>query len=114
MARAFVVCVAVSLATDVLDGRLARRGRLTSYHTRGAKLAAYLGGRGALVVFASGRAFSFRLATAALALAEIEEIAITLTLREWRADVPSLAYALALRRQPGLAGRTGGVVATRE
>ena len=129
--RTFVGCLALSLATDVVDGKIARRtgqasargavldsradlatwaslppsawglrpgfvraeaglllvavasyvvpvaigflkyGRLTSYHTRGAKLAAYLGGASALVVFAGGPALPFRLATAVLVLAEL-------------------------------------------
>jgi len=74
-----------------------RYGRLTSYHTRGARLAAYLGGASTLVVFAGGPALPFRLATAVLVLAELEEIAITAVLPTWHANVPSLAHALALR-----------------
>ena len=155
--RAFVCCLALSLMTDIADGRIARRtgqasergavldswadlatyaslplsawwlrpgfvraeavfllvavasyvapvaigflryGRLTSYHTRGARLAAYLGGASTLVVFAGGPALPFRLATAVLVLAELEEIAITAVLPTWHANVPSLAHALALR-----------------
>ncbi len=169
--RAFVGCLALSLATDVVDGKIARRtgqasergavldswadlatyaslppsawwlrpgfvraeavfllvavasyvapvaigflryGRLTSYHTRGAKLAAYLGGASALVVFAGGPALPFRLATPVLVLAELEEIAITAVLPAWHANVPSLAQALALRST--LAARPRAVVATR-
>src|SRR3989442_3701081 len=74
-----------------------RYGRLTSYHTRGAKLAAYLGGASALVVFGGGPALPFRLATGVLVLAELEEIAITAVLPAWHANVRSLTYALALR-----------------
>jgi hypothetical protein len=37
-------------------------------------------------------------ATVVLAIAEIEEIAITLVLRQWHADVPSLLDALRLDR----------------
>ena len=155
--RTFVGCLALSLATDVVDGKIARRtgqasargavldsradlatwaslppsawglrpgfvraealfllvavasyvapvaigflryGRLTSYHTRGARLAAYLGGASTLVVFAGGPALPFRLGTAVLVLAELEEIAITAVLPTWHANVPSLAHALALR-----------------
>jgi cardiolipin synthase (CMP-forming) len=153
-AGAFVACLAVSLATDVADGQIARRlgrpslrgavldsradaatwatlplaawwlrpdfvraeggwlaiavatyalpvaigyvkfGRLTSYHTRLARLSAYAGGASALVVFAGGSALPFRMATALFAVAELEEIAITAVLTEWRADVRSLHDAL--------------------
>jgi cardiolipin synthase len=156
--RAFVCCLLVSLVTDVLDGKIARRtgrtselgavldswadfvsyasllpsvwwlrpdfvraeatwllvavtgylapvllgvlryGRLTSYHTRGAKLAAYVNGAGAVVVFTGGPALPFRVATVVLALVELEEVAITLVLPEWRANVRSLAHAVALRQ----------------
>ncbi|HUI25568.1 MAG TPA: CDP-alcohol phosphatidyltransferase, partial [Candidatus Kryptonia bacterium] len=41
----------------------------------------------------------FRVAAVVLAVAEIEEIAITLTLRAWRADVPSIVPAMRLRRR---------------
>jgi phosphatidylglycerophosphate synthase len=155
--EAFVACLAVSLATDVADGQIARRlgsaslrgavldsradlatymslplaawwlrpefvgaecvwlavavasyivpvaigyakyGRLTSYHTRLARLSAYAGGASALVVFAGGPTVPFRIATALLVLAEIEEIAITAVLPEWRANVRSLCHALAER-----------------
>ena len=54
-------------------------------------------------MFAGGPALPFRLATAVLVLAELEEIAITAALPEWHANVPSLVHALALRR--GLAAR---------
>jgi phosphatidylglycerophosphate synthase len=152
--KAFVACLAVSLATDVADGQLARRfgsaalrgavldsradlatymslpvaawwlradfvraecawlavavgayvvpvamgyakfGRLTSYHTRLARLSAYAGGASALVVFAGGPALPFRISTALLVVAEIEEIAITAVLPAWRANVRSLHDAL--------------------
>jgi cardiolipin synthase len=153
--EAFVACLAVSLASDVADGQVARRlgraslrgavldsradlatwaalplaawwlrpdfvraeagwlalavgtyalpvaigylkfGRLTSYHTRLARVSAYAGGVSALVVFAGGPALPFRMATALFAVAELEEIAITAVLPEWRANVRSLHDALA-------------------
>jgi hypothetical protein len=48
-------------------------------------------------VFAGGSALPFRLATAVLVLAELEEIAITAALPA-HANVPSLAHALGLWR----------------
>ena len=150
----FVACLAVSLATDVADGQIARRlgraslrgavldsradlatytslplaawwlrpefvraecgwlavavatyalpvaigylkfGRLTSYHTRLARLSAYAGGISALVVFAGGPALPFRMATALFMVAELEEIAITAVLPGWRPNVLSLRHAL--------------------
>src|SRR6266436_9227237 len=157
-ARAFTACLAVALATDIADGKIARRlaqtsplgarldswgdlllylslpvcgvllrpdfvraeanwfavavtsafvpvalglvrfGRLTSYHTRGAKAAAYLLGGSTLAAFAGGPGWPFRIATAAFVCAEAEEIAITLVLPCWRANVRSLTHALVLRR----------------
>ena len=152
--EAFVACLAVSLATDIADGQIARRlgraslrgavldsradlatymslplaawwlrpdfvraermwlavavasyvvpvaigyakfGRLTSYHTRLARLSAYAGGASLLVVFAGGPALPFRISTALLVVAEIEEIAITAVLPAWRANVRSLHDSL--------------------
>ena len=156
--RSFLVCLCVSLASDLLDGFLARRlhqrselgakldswgdlatytvlgigawwlwpdviraealfvgvlvasytlpsllalvkfRRLTSYHTWGAKLSAVLMGPAVLLLFAWQASGLFRVATVVLAIAEIEEVAITLVLREWHADVPSLFDALRLDR----------------
>ena len=103
---AFLAVAVASYVAPVAVGFL-KYGRLTSYHTRGAKLAAYLGGASALVVFAGGPALPFRLATAVLVLAELEEIAITAVLPAWHTNVPSLAHAR------GLAARPQGVVASR-
>ena len=154
--RAFLVCLCVSLASDLIDGFLARRlhqrselgakldswgdlatytvlgigawwlwpavirnqapfaavvvasyilpsllallkfKRLTSYHTWGAKLSALIMGPALLLLFAWDAPWLFRVATVVPAVAEIEEMAITVVLREWRADVPSVAHALRL------------------
>lgn len=74
--------------------------RLTSYHTRGAKVAAVLLGVTVLALFWIERWIAWLLyPSAALAvLAYLEEIAITLTLPGWEADVPSWWHA---RRRPG-------------
>ena len=91
----FLTAVAAAVVPNIAG--VCRYGRTTSYHTRGAKLSAYLLGASVFVVFADGPAWPFRLATAAFVLAEIEELAITSVLTEWRANVPSLRDALALR-----------------
>ena len=65
-------------------------GRLTSYHTYGAKLSAVVVGASALALFAGGPPLPFRIATWILVLAELEEIAITTILPEWRSNVPSI------------------------
>lgn len=62
----------------------------TSYHTRTAKLAALLVGGSALLIFAGGPAWPFRIATPICCVAAIEEIAITLALTERRSNVRSL------------------------
>lgn len=93
----FVAAVVASFTLPVALGFLKFR-RLTSYHTWGAKLSAWLLGAGALLLFAGGPAWPFRLAVSVLVLAELEEIAITAVLPEWRANVPSLLHALRVRR----------------
>ena len=68
--------------------------RLTSYHTWGAKISAVLVGAAVLVFFANGPGWVFRVVMPFVGLANLEEIAITLTLRQLRANVPSLWHAL--------------------
>jgi len=72
--------------------------RLTAYHTVGAKLSAVVMGASALLLFVGGPPEPFRVATVILVLAELEEIAITTLLPEWRANVPSLLHARRLLR----------------
>jgi CDP-diacylglycerol--glycerol-3-phosphate 3-phosphatidyltransferase len=94
----FAAAVVASYVFPVVLGFLKYR-RLTSYHTWGAKLSGVLLSAGALLLFAGGPAWPFRLAVAVLVLAELEEIAITAVLPEWRANVPTLRHALRLRRE---------------
>ena len=97
--RAEAAWLAVAVASFVAPTAIGflKYRRLTSYHTLGAKLAAHLVGASAVIVFAGGSALPFRLATAVLVLVEIEEIAITAVLPEWRPNVRSFRHALALR-----------------
>ncbi len=94
----FVSIAAASFTLPVAIGFF-KYGRLTSYHTWGAKLSAVLLGISAPLLFAGGPAWPFRLSTSILVLAELEEIAITILLPRWRANVPSLFHALRTARQ---------------
>ncbi len=88
--------------------------RITSYHTRAAKLCAVVMGAGLLIYLASGWVWLFRIAVVLLVVEALEEIAITTLLGEWRANVPSIFAArriakgggalLALALAPALAG----------
>ena len=78
---------------------LLRFRRLTSYHTRTAKLAAYLVGAGALALFAGYGTVPFRLAVPFLVVSALENLAITAVLPAWRPDVPTIFHALAIRRE---------------
>lgn len=89
---AFIAAAAAAFALPIAAG-LVRYGRLTSYHTWGAKLSAVLMGGSALLLFLGGPALPFRVSVLVVVLAGLEEIAITATLREWRANVPSLWHA---------------------
>jgi cardiolipin synthase (CMP-forming) len=159
MPRAFAVLLAVSLATDIVDGKLARwlgqasrwgarldswadfatyasvplcaywlrpdllgseamtfwaivaafavpivygfikYGTLTSYHTRGAVIAAYAVGGATIILFAGGPTWPLRIAAAVLVAAELEEIAITTVLPRPVTMVRSLPVALRIRRE---------------
>ena len=94
----FVVAVVVSYGVPVAVGFI-KYGRLTSYHTWGAKVTAVLIGGSAFLLLAGGPAWPFRLSVIALAIAEFEEIAITAILPTWRSNVPSLWQARRLTRQ---------------
>jgi CDP-diacylglycerol--glycerol-3-phosphate 3-phosphatidyltransferase len=89
--------IVLAYTLPVLIGFLKYR-RLTSYHTRGAVISAYLVGAASFVMFAGGPAWPLRLAATVLVLAELEEIAITAVLPRWTANVPTLAHALRTRR----------------
>lgn len=92
----FVIAVVASYIIPLIYGFL-KYGRITSYHTWGAKLSAVLMGSAMLLLFARGPAWPFRLFTPVFVLAELEEICMTTILPEWRANVPSLWHAIKLR-----------------
>jgi phosphatidylglycerophosphate synthase len=68
-------------------------GRLTSYHTWGAKLIAVIMAVAALVLFGGGPGWPLRVVVPVVVLSQIEEILITALLPAWRANVPSLWHA---------------------
>jgi cardiolipin synthase len=113
----FMTCAAVLVATSLLRPDLFRTeqtalalvacsfgvpigfgmlkfGRLTSYHTTLARLAAFLLGAAAIVVYLHGPTQLLRIAVYVLVVAELEEIGITFVLSEPRSDVRSLRKAL--------------------
>lgn len=64
--------------------------RITSYHTRVAKLAGGALALAGLAFLVSHALWPLRVACALLWVSALEEIAITCILREWRTDVPSV------------------------
>ncbi|MFQ6759601.1 hypothetical protein MWR57_13470 [Desulfovibrionaceae bacterium CB1MN] len=72
--------------------------RLTSYHTRAARFAAVLLGIAAPLLLVGGPAYPFRFAIILFLLAELEEVAITLRLKHWQANIPSFWHCC--RRPP--------------
>jgi CDP-diacylglycerol--glycerol-3-phosphate 3-phosphatidyltransferase len=93
----FVIIVVASYGIPVGIGFL-KYGRLTSYHTWGAKLSAILVGSTAFILLMGGPPAPFRFASIVLALAEFEELAITAILPTWQANVPSFWHARQLIR----------------
>jgi phosphatidylglycerophosphate synthase len=75
-----------------------RFGRMTSYHTYGAKAMAVLTGISLVLLFLDVTRLPFRVCVPLAVLEGIEEVAITFVLPQWRANVPSLIHALRLKR----------------
>ncbi|MBU1405465.1 MAG: CDP-alcohol phosphatidyltransferase family protein [Proteobacteria bacterium] len=72
--------------------------RLTSYHTRAARFAAVLLGIAVPLLLVGGPSWPFRFAILLFLLAELEEVAITLRLKHWQANIPSFWHCC--RRPP--------------
>lgn len=96
----WLVLAGLSLVLPLGVG-LVRFGRITSYHTSGAKFAAVLLATATLALLLDLAAWPFRMAVLVLMAAECEEIVISLVLPRWQADVPTLAHALRLRQSMG-------------
>jgi CDP-diacylglycerol--glycerol-3-phosphate 3-phosphatidyltransferase len=88
----FVATVVASFAVPISLGFLKYR-RLTSYHTWAAKFSAVVLSFGTLLMLLFNVTWPFEIATAILALSALEEIAITMTLRDWQSNVPSIWHA---------------------
>lgn len=73
---------------------LARFGRLTGYHTWAVKLAVVVTFAGYIALYAGVARWPFVFASLLCVIAGLEEILITLTLREERTDVRSILAAL--------------------
>lgn len=95
--RAFLIVGLVLYLLAPACGWLKFR-RLPSYHTWAAKTTAVVIAIVVIVIFANGPGWPLRVAMPLVALACLEEIGITLALREWRANVPTLWHALRLER----------------
>lgn len=92
----WIALLVTSLLAPLLLGWI-RYGRLTSYHTWGAKLSAVLLAFSLVALFAGAPAWPLRIAAAVALLSQLEEIAITAILPEWTSDVPSVWHAVRLR-----------------
>jgi CDP-diacylglycerol--glycerol-3-phosphate 3-phosphatidyltransferase len=90
------MAVAVSAFTLPILYGVAKFGRITSYHTLGAKTSALLGGPSILLLLGLGEPTLFRITAVVIAFSAIEEMAITTRLTEWRANIPSYWH---LRRE---------------
>ena len=95
----FIVAVVASIAIPSFAGVI-KFHRSPSYHSWGAKLSAVLVGASAIAMFAGLSPWPFRLTTPILVLSALDDLAITLILKEWRPNVHSFVHALRVRRSP--------------
>lgn len=108
--RVTVIVVLAAYLVPIAVGFVKYR-RLTAYHTIAARTAGVLLAVAFVTVVAFGLTWPLRAAVAVLVLSAIEEIAITLALPAWRANVPSLRHALgASKSASGRRGISGGGV----
>lgn len=94
----FIVAVVASYIVPVIYGSL-KYGRMTSYHTRLAKLSAVLMGPSILLLFSRVTPWPFRVFTIVPVASCIEELIMTTLLPGWHANIPSLRRALAVKRE---------------
>ena len=94
--RALAVPIVIVIAGEALNYAIAyaKFGREASYHARSAKLWGLLLFVALLALLGAGSAALLPVALAAGMLAQAETLAITLVLRGWRHDVPSVWNAL--------------------
>jgi CDP-diacylglycerol--glycerol-3-phosphate 3-phosphatidyltransferase len=97
--RALVVLAALEVARYAFD--LARFGREASYHMWSSKLWGVLLFAGFLEVMVFDRVGVLAAAAIYWGIAcDLEGLAISMVLTEWRNDVPSIVHALRLRNGP--------------
>jgi phosphatidylglycerophosphate synthase len=83
---AFVVIAAYAIPIAI---GFAKYRRLTAYHTLAARLAGLLIGVAFVCFVLLHITWPFRVAAVVLALSALEELVLTFTLPQWRANVPS-------------------------
>lgn len=97
--EAVVIGVALIFYAAAQSSGLLKFGRLPCYHCWSGKAAATLAMIEFVILFAGGPGWTIRILVPFVVLACVEEIAITIVLREWRPDVPSAWHALRWRRE---------------
>ena len=95
---AWIVAVAISYAMTSGLG-LIRFGRVPSYHTWAAKSSDHLMTIAVICLFTGWATWPALFAMAVVVLTNLEAIAISFILRQWRADVPTIYHAIKLRKQ---------------
>jgi len=72
--------------------------QLTSYHTQGAKVMTIVASIAVITFFLTSSPWAIRAFTPIVVITQLEEMLITLSLPEWRANVPSLWHARRLKK----------------
>lgn len=95
--------VGISLASYVIPTLIGalRFGRMTSYHTWGAKASAVLAVITVFLMLTDVSRWPFRFCTPFLVLTAIDDAAITFILSRWQPNVPSFVHALRIERRRG-------------
>lgn len=91
--HAGLLTACLALYAFVFSLAFLRFRKLPSYHSWGGKLSAVLMGASILLWFYTGNDAPFRLALIVALAAGLDELAITLVLPDWRANVPSAWHA---------------------
>ncbi len=94
----FIIAVVASYIVPVTYGSL-KYGRMTSYHTRLAKLSAVLMGPSILLLFSRVTPWPFRIFSIVPVMSSVEELIMTTLLPRWHANIPSLRHAIAVKRE---------------
>jgi CDP-diacylglycerol--glycerol-3-phosphate 3-phosphatidyltransferase len=98
-AHSVMLATAIALYATNHLWSLAHFRKLPAYHTWAGKISAVLMAAGMLLWFVSGVGGLFTAALVASLISVVEQLAITVLLPRWRADVPTFVHALRLRRE---------------